>query len=82
MFEHTDGLPAGKGGEYQITDALASQVAAGESVCALQYEGRRFDTGRPLGFVAASVAAALARPELRGMMLEQLAQLTETEGSA
>jgi len=82
IFEHIDRIPAGKSGEYQITDALASQVAAGESVCALQYEGRRFDTGRPLGFVAATVAAALARPELREMMLEQLAQLTETGGSA
>jgi len=81
IFEHIDNIPAGKNGEYQLTDALASQVTSGETVCALRYQGRRFDTGRPLGFVTAMVAAALERPELRAPLMARLAELTETGGN-
>lgn len=78
VFKHIDRIPPGKNGEYQLTDALASQVAAGEPVSALAYEGRRFDTGRPLGFVSATIAVALDREDLRAPLLAQLAKLTET----
>jgi UTP--glucose-1-phosphate uridylyltransferase len=77
IFAHIDGLRPGAAGELQITDALNSQAAAGECVCAFRYEGRRFDTGRPLGFLLASVAAALERPALRPELLERLAPLLE-----
>lgn len=79
IFEHIDRIPRGKNDELQITDALASQIRAGEPVCALQYEGRRFDTGRPLGLVVATVAAALARDDMAGPLRSELAALLTSE---
>lgn len=64
IFEHIDGLKPGKGGELQLTDAVASQIAAGEPVSALPFSGARYDTGRPPGYIAANVAAALRRDDL------------------
>ena len=61
IFEHIDTLRPGANGELQITDALAIQIAAGEPVAGLRYEGARYDTGRPLGYLLAQVAAGLAR---------------------
>lgn len=63
IFDHIRRLTPGKGGEYQLTDAVALQIAAGEPVSAAPFSGKRFDTGRPPGYVAANVAAALIRPE-------------------
>ena len=80
IFEHIDSLQPGAGGELQFTDALASQIAAGEPVCACAYEGRRYDAGRPAGGVAAAVAAALDRPDVREALLEQLRPLLAEEG--
>lgn len=63
IFEHIDRLQPGKGGELQLTDAVAMQIAAGESVSAQPFTGDRHDTGRPPGYVQANVAAALRREE-------------------
>jgi UTP--glucose-1-phosphate uridylyltransferase len=72
IFDHIARLKPGKNGELQLTDALASQIAAGECVCAFTYEGTRYDTGRPLGFIVANVGAAMAREDLRGPLAAQL----------
>ena len=78
IFQHIDRIPPGKNGELQITDALESQIAAGEPVCGFQYEGRRYDTGRPQGYLIAQVAAALARPDIEpGVRSRLAAQLAE-----
>ncbi len=71
-FAHIDRQTPGAKGEMQITDTLASQVAAGEPVSAFRFAGRRFDTGRPVGYLSASIAVALERSELRGPLLEQM----------
>lgn len=75
IFQHIDRIPAGANGELQITDALASQIAAGERVSCFQFSGRRFDTGRPLGYLTASVAAAMERPDLSADVRERLLPL-------
>jgi UTP--glucose-1-phosphate uridylyltransferase len=77
IFKHIDRILPGKNGELQITDALASQIAAGEPVCVLEYEGTRYDTGRPLGYLVANLAAALRRDDLRGPLRAQLQTLLE-----
>ena len=81
IFRHIDRITPGKHGEMQITDAIASQIAAGEPVCGFLYEGTRHDTGRPAGYLAANVAAALARPELAATVRSRLAGLLEGDGS-
>lgn len=79
IFEHIGRIRPGKNGELQLTDALASQIAAGEQVYAYAYEGTRYDTGRPLGFIMANVGAAMAREELRGPLTAHLQAALEPE---
>jgi UTP--glucose-1-phosphate uridylyltransferase len=75
IFEHIARMEPGAGGELQITDAIARQVAAGEAVHAFAYDGDRYDTGRPAGYVAANVAAALRRTDLRNDLLGRIRPL-------
>lgn len=53
----------GKGGEIQITDGLALLLRR-QPMFAYQFQGRRFDTGRPLGLLTASIELALLRPDI------------------
>ena len=53
----------GKGREIQLTDALALLLAQ-QPVYAYLFEGCRYDTGRPLGLLQASVELALRRPDI------------------
>jgi len=55
--------PAGKNGEVQLTDALRT-LRGRRPMYAVQFEGRRYDTGDKLGFLKATVEFALARPDL------------------
>ena len=81
IFSHIDSIPPGKNGELQLTDALASQIAAGERVCAFQYEGTRYDTGRPLGLIAANIGAAMARADLHNPLADYLRRVLDSEPS-
>jgi UTP--glucose-1-phosphate uridylyltransferase len=75
IFEHIDATVPGKNGELQITDALARQIASGELVTAFQYEGTRYDTGRPLGYLVANIAIALQRESLGPALRQRLLDL-------
>lgn len=55
-------LPDSKG-EIQLTDGL-QLLAKREKLFAYQFEGTRYDTGDRLGFIDATLAYALKRPEL------------------
>ena len=65
----------GAGGEIQLTDGLI-KLAGSQSFHGVRFDGRTYDTGSKLGFLAANVAFALARPELaadfRAELLKQL----------
>jgi UTP--glucose-1-phosphate uridylyltransferase len=50
-------------GEIQLTDALR-RLRERRPLYAVQFTGRRFDTGDKLGFLKATVEMALARPDL------------------
>jgi UTP--glucose-1-phosphate uridylyltransferase len=54
----------GAGGEIQLTDAIAEDIATGGQVHALRFDGARYDCGSKSGFLEATVAFALARPDL------------------
>ena len=53
----------GAGGEIQLTDAMLALLKS-QPFHAFKYEGRTFDCGSKLGFLAANVAYALDRPDL------------------
>jgi len=55
--------PPDANGEMQLTDSLAMMLDAGLPLFACEFEGERFDTGRPLGLLEASVALALRRED-------------------
>ena len=55
------------------------RLPLGDPVYAYRFEGQRYDTGRPAGAVAATVAMALEREELRSELLAQLDTLIPTE---
>ena len=53
----------GAGGEIQITDAMI-RLAKRQPFYGLKFKGRSFDCGSKVGFLAANVAYALARPDI------------------
>lgn len=65
MLDALDTQDPGKGGEIQLTDAIAKQIDGALGVWGLKFDGQRFDCGSKAGFLQATVAFGLARPELR-----------------
>ena len=59
-LEHQE---AGAGGEIQLTDAMARMIGR-QPFHAVTFEGRRFDCGSKTGFVEATLALALERPDI------------------
>jgi len=68
MLEKTD---PGKGGEIQLTDAMAL-IMKDSGFLGYAFEGERHDAGDKFGFLKANIAYALKRPELREPLLEYL----------
>ncbi len=63
IFEILADTKADARGEIQLTDALRV-LRARRPMYAVEFEGRRYDTGDKLGFLKATVEFALARPDL------------------
>jgi len=53
----------GAGGEIQITDAMIA-LARTQPFFGLKFEGESYDCGSKIGFLAANMAYALARPDI------------------
>lgn len=62
VFDIIDALTPGAGGEYQLTDAMATLAREG-GIYALDFEGDRYDLGSKLGFLKANVTKGLTHPE-------------------
>jgi len=71
IFAILESLPAGKGGEIQLTDGL-SRLVQDRKVFGCEFQGERYDIGDKLGFVRATIAYALKRPDLRDRVVEYL----------
>ena len=65
IFDRLDTLGPGAGGEMQLTDAINADVDR-IGVSGYRFAGERFDCGSVQGFVQATAAFALARPDLAG----------------
>jgi UTP--glucose-1-phosphate uridylyltransferase len=79
VFEILRETPPGRGGEIQLTDALATQVQRGVPVHGVVFSGRRYDTGDRLDYLKAVVRLASERddlgPPLRAWLREFTAEL-------
>jgi len=77
IFALLEQQAAGAGGEIQVTDAML-RLAARQPFFGYPFEGRIFDCGSKIGFLAANVAYALARkdiaPEFRAELKQLLAE--------
>ena len=71
IFGILQALPPGKGGEIQLTDGLA-QLVRQRQVYGCEFLGDRYDIGDKFGFVRATVAYALKRPDLKDKVLQYL----------
>jgi UTP--glucose-1-phosphate uridylyltransferase len=74
VFRWLDRQEKGEGGEIQLTDAMASTLEDG-SFHGMRFEGRRFDCGNKIGYVEATLAFALSRPEMAPAVREIIANL-------
>lgn len=73
IFDVLEAIPPGKGGEIQVTDAIALQAQAGRCY-GLKFTGTRYDTGTPLGLLTTSIAYALKRPDIAPGLREYMRQ--------
>jgi UTP--glucose-1-phosphate uridylyltransferase len=64
LFPILADTPPDARGEIQLTNGLRT-LRQRRPIYALEFEGRRYDTGDKLGFLKATVDFALARPDLR-----------------
>jgi len=74
IFGMLEKTAPGKGGEIQLTDGLRLLLEK-QPIYAYQFEGIRYDTGSPLGFLKASVEFALRRPDIGHNFKEYLRHL-------
>ena len=80
IFDALERTPTGAGGEIQLTDGIGLLIGE-EPVFACRYEGERFDVGRPLGLLKASLSMALRRPDLGPELRSYLRDLLAGEES-
>jgi UTP--glucose-1-phosphate uridylyltransferase len=64
IFDVLHSTPPGRGGEIQLTDALATLVERGEPVHGVVFTGRRYDTGDRLDYLKAVVRLGVERDDL------------------
>lgn len=64
VLENLNDMRAGAGGEIQLTDAIAKEIGSESGVHGFRFSGQRFDCGSKAGFLQATVAFGLSRPEL------------------
>lgn len=74
VFRFLHALPPGAGGEIQLTDAIAALLDV-EPVHAYRFEGERFDCGNKLGVVEATMAMALAQPDIADAVRARMQRL-------
>jgi UTP--glucose-1-phosphate uridylyltransferase len=74
IFDILAAQKRGTGGEIQITDAMI-ELAQTQPFYGLQFEGRSFDCGSKVGFLAANISYALAREDLAPAVRAELGRL-------
>lgn len=75
IFERLAVQGPGAGGEIQLTDAIAADLSEA-GVNGFEFDGERFDCGSVSGFLNATIAYALDRPELIDKLQGFIAQRT------
>jgi len=82
VLRNLNRMRTGAGGEIQLTDAIAEDIANDVPVYGYRFRGQRFDCGSKAGFLQATVAFALARDDLREELARYLAEVVQIDRAA
>ena len=74
IFEILEKQAAGAGGEIQLTDAMVA-LARKQPFYGFKFEGRSFDCGSKIGFLAANVSYGLDRPDIAPELRKEIRRL-------
>jgi UTP--glucose-1-phosphate uridylyltransferase len=82
VLQNLNKMKQGAGGEIQLTDAIAQEIGGKDAVYGFRFQGQRYDCGSKAGFLQATVAFALARPDLQAEFACFLTDLVEQKKAA
>jgi UTP--glucose-1-phosphate uridylyltransferase len=71
IFSILETQDPGKGGEIQLTDAMAKLMKE-EGFLGYEFDGERYDAGDKFGFLQANIAYALKRPDIAPKLIEYM----------
>jgi UTP--glucose-1-phosphate uridylyltransferase len=77
IFDILDSTNPGRNGEIQLTDGLA-QLCRQSKMFAVDFEGRRYDTGNIKGFLEATIDYALLNDETGAWLAEFIKEKAKT----
>ncbi|MEP3345159.1 MAG: UTP--glucose-1-phosphate uridylyltransferase GalU [Litoreibacter sp.] len=81
VLQSLNQIKKGAGGEIQLTDAIANEINEDRDVYGYRFSGQRFDCGSKAGYLQATVAFGLARPELRDELATYLDDMKTAQQS-
>ncbi len=77
VFDILGNLGKGAGGEIQLTDGM-KKLAETQKFFGVRFDGKTYDTGSKVGFLAANVAFALSRPDIAPQFRAELKKIIGT----
>lgn len=82
VLQNLNKIDRGAGGELQLTDAIAMEITQDRDVFGYKFEGQRYDCGSKAGYLQATVAFALDRPELSDEFVDYLQDILARRAAA
>lgn len=79
VFDHIERTAPGKGGEIQLTDAMAL-LAADQGVNGLVFDGGRYDVGDKIDYLRTILDLGSERDDIRPGLLQVVRDFAEREG--
>ena len=70
----------GAGGEIQLTDSMI-KLMENQTFTSLQFEGRSYDCGSKIGFIAANIAFGLEQSDISGELMTIMSDLTRAKAA-
>ena len=74
VFSILESIKKGVGGEFQLTDGMKA-LAGSQAFHGVRFDGKTYDTGSKVGFLAANVAFAMAREDIWPGFREELKKI-------
>lgn len=74
IFKYLQEIGAGKGGEIQLTDAMAKMMKV-EGFVGYEFSGERYDAGDKFGFLQANIAFGLKRRDIAPKLKSYIKEL-------